>query len=198
VHPKFRTPAVSIISFCGVAIIELIFAAMPSLDGGVKHLYAKLFRGEDGITFLGDLYAFGAAASYSMVFIALIALRLKDPQSPRRFKMPFNVPMTYRGNRVEFPLLAVVGFFGIASILVFTMITHEIGRIAGPSWLIVGVIGYLIYRKHKGLPIFGSQKQDWRKAQVAILQGAGELEMMDEYIANLKALDARTAKAQAP
>jgi APA family basic amino acid/polyamine antiporter len=197
VHPRFRTPAVSIISFCGVAIIELTFAAMPSLDGGVKHLYAKLFHGEDGITFLGDLYAFGAAASYSMVFIALAALRLKDPESPRRFKMPFNIPMTYRGTKVEFPVLAVVGFFGIASILVFTMITHEIGRIAGPSWLIFGVIGYLIYRKRKGLPVFGSQKQDWRKQQVKILQDAGELDMMDEYIANLKALDARTAKAAA-
>jgi APA family basic amino acid/polyamine antiporter len=197
VHPRFRTPAVSILSFCGVAIIELIFAAMPSLDNGVKELYRRLFHGEDGITFLGDLYAFGAAASYSMVFIALAALRLKDPESPRRFKMPFNIPMTYNGRRVEFPLLAVVGFCGIASILVFTMITHEIGRIAGPSWLVFGVIGYLIYRKHKGLPVFGSQKQDWRKAQIGILQDAGELDMMDEYIANLKALDARTAKAAA-
>ncbi|HEY0799013.1 MAG TPA: APC family permease [Candidatus Baltobacteraceae bacterium] len=195
VHPKFRTPAVSIISFCGVAIIELIFAALPSLDGGVKAIYARLFHGEDGITFLGDLYAFGAAASYSMVFIALAALRLKDPASPRRFKMPFNIPMTFHGERVEFPLLAVVGFMGIASILVFTMITHEIGRVAGPSWLILGIIGYLLYRKRKGLPVFGSQKQDWRKQQITILQDAGELDMMDEYIVNLKEMEARKRQA---
>jgi hypothetical protein len=52
----------------------------------------------------------------------------------------------------------------------------------------------LIYRKRKGLPVFGSQKQDWRKQQITILQDAGELDMMDEYISNLKALDARTAK----
>ena len=32
VHAKFRTPAISIIAFCGVAVIELIFAALPSLD----------------------------------------------------------------------------------------------------------------------------------------------------------------------
>jgi APA family basic amino acid/polyamine antiporter len=179
---------VSILSFCGVAIIELIFAALPSLDQNVKGIYARLFRGEDGITFLGDLYAFGAAASYSMVFVALAALRLKDPQSPRKFKMPFNIPVTYRGNRAEFPLLAVVGFIGIMSILAFTMITHEIGRVAGPSWLIIGLIGYLVYRKHKGLPVFGSRPQDWHKAQIAILQDAGELELMDEYIAAVKAL----------
>jgi amino acid transporter len=190
VHPKFRTPAVSILTFCGFAIVELIFASLPSLSAPVKAIYARLFRGEDGITFLGDLYAFGAAASYSFVFIALIALRLNDSQSPRRFKMPFNIPFTFKGNRVEFPVVAVIGFFGIVSILVFTMITHEIGRIAGPLWIVLGIVGYLFYRRRKRLPVFGSQPHDWRKAQINILQEAGELEMMDEYLVNVKRMDA--------
>lgn len=193
VHPKYRTPAVSISVFCGVAIIELIFAALPSLSPPVREIYTRLFHGEDGITFLGDLYAFGAAASYSLVFIALISLRFNDPQSPRRFKMPFNIPMTYKGNRVEFPVIAVVGFAGIASILVFTMITHEIGRVAGPLWIFFGIIGYLLYRKRKRLPVFRSQPHDWRKAQINILQSAGELEMMDEYILNVRKMDEQRA-----
>jgi APA family basic amino acid/polyamine antiporter len=193
VHPKFRTPVVSIATFCGFAIVELIFAALPSLSPPVKQIYARLFHGEDGITFLGDLYAFGAAASYSLVFIALIALRLFDSQSPRRFKMPFNVPFTFRGNRVEFPIVAVIGFFGIVSILAFTMITHAIGRIAGPTWIVFGLIGYLVYRKRKGLPVFRSQTHDWRRAQINILQEAGELEMMDDYLLNVKAMDERAA-----
>jgi len=197
VHKKFRTPAISIMTFCGFAIIELIFASLPSLSPPVKHVYARLFRGEDGITFLGDLYAFGAAASYSFVFIALIALRLNDSQSPRRFKMPFNVPFTYRGNRVEFPVVAVIGFFGIVSILAFTMITHEIGRVAGPLWILCGIGGYLIYRRHKALPVFGSQTHDWRKAQINILQEAGELEMMDEYLLNVRRMDVAAAAAAA-
>jgi APA family basic amino acid/polyamine antiporter len=198
VHPRFRTPVVSIASFCSLALVELIFASLPSLSPPIKHIYARLFRGEDGITFLGDLYAFGAAASYSFVFIALIALRLYDPQSPRRFKMPFNVPFTFRGNRVEFPIVAVIGFFGIVSILVFTMITHEIGRVAGPLWILFGIGGYLIYRKRKGLPVFRSQRHDWRKAQINILQEAGELEMMDEYLASVRAMDERRAAELAP
>jgi APA family basic amino acid/polyamine antiporter len=198
VHPKFRTPAVSILMFCGFAIVELIFAALPSLSPPVRAIYVRLFRGEDGITFLGDLYAFGAAASYSFVFIALIALRLNDSQSPRRFKMPFNVPFTYKGNRVEFPIVAVIGFMGIVSILAFTMITHEIGRVAGPLWIFFGIVGYLIYRRRKGLPMFGSQRHDWRKAQINILQQAGELEMMDEYLANVKVMDERRAAAGGP
>ena len=178
-------------------MLELIFAALPSLSPNLKSLYAELFRGEDGITFLGDLYAFGAAASYSFVFLAVIALRLNDSQTPRKFKMPFNIPFTYKGNRVEFPVVAVIGFFGIASILTFTLITHLIGRIAGPSWIILGLIGYLIYRKSHGLPVFRSQKHDWRKAQINILQDAGELELMDEYLANVKQMDERKAAAKA-
>ncbi len=198
VHPRFRTPAVSICVFCGVAIFELIFASLPSLSPSVKDTYRHFFRGEDGITFLGDLYAFGAAASYSFVFIALIALRLNDSQSPRKFKMPLNVPFTYRGNRVEFPIVAAIGFAGIVSILVFTMLTHEIGRIAGPTWIILGIIGYIVYRRGKGLPMFRSQSHDWRKAQINILREAGELEIMDEYLANVRRMDDRKAAAAAP
>jgi amino acid transporter len=184
-------------TFCGFAIVELIFASLPSLSPAVRYTYRHLFRGEDGITFLGDLYAFGAAASYSFVFIALIALRLNDSQSPRRFKMPFNIPFTYKGTRVEFPVVAVIGFFGIVSILVFTMITHEIGRVAGPLWILFGLIGYLVYRKRKRLPVFKSQPHDWRKAQINILQEAGELEMMDEYLVNVKRIDATKRAAAA-
>ena len=195
VHPRFRTPVVSIAVFCGVGVIELIFASLPSLVPGLRTTYAHLFRGEDGITFLGDLYAFGAAASYSFVFIALVALRLNDSQSPRKFKMPFNVPFTYRGNRVEFPIVAVIGFAGIVSILAFTMITHAIGRIAGPTWIVLGVIGYMAYRRKRRLPVLGSQPHDWRKAQINILQQAGELELMDQYLENVKRMDERRAAA---
>jgi len=197
VHPRFRTPVVSIAAFCGVGVVELVFASLPSLSPGVKAMYAHLFRGEDGITFLGDLYAFGAAASYSFVFIALIALRLNDPQSPRKFKMPFNVPFTYRGNRVEFPIVAVIGFFGIASILAFTMITHAIGRVAGPTWIVCGIVGYMAYRRIKRLPVLRSQQHDWRAAQINILRNAGELELMDEYLSNVQGMDERAAAARA-
>jgi basic amino acid/polyamine antiporter, APA family len=196
VHAKFRTPMISIVAFSFVAVLELVFAALPSLDPGARVFYARLFRGEKGLDFLADLYAFGAATSYSFVFIALIALRLIDPLSPRKFKIPFNIPMTVRGERAEFPIIAVIGFLGIFAILIFTLFTHPIGRIAGPTWLVLGIVFYFIYRARKGLPLFRSQKRDWRKQQVEILRSAGELELMDEYIANVKASDERRTRAQ--
>ncbi len=196
VHAKFRTPAISIVTFGGIAILELLFAAFPSLHPGAMTLYARFFRNETGLDFLADLYAFGAATSYSFVFLALIALRLKDPLSPRKFKIPFNLPVRVGGENAEFPIVAVIGFVGIVSILVFTLFTHPIGRIAGPTWLVLGILAYFVYRRHRGFPLFGSQPHDWRKAQVEILRNAGELELMDEYVANVKASDERRAKAQ--
>ena len=191
VHQKFRTPTVSLVVLTGVAIVEMIFAALPSLSPHMAAVYSQHFKGEGGIDFLGDLYAFGAATSYSFVFVALIALRLVDPLSPRKFKIPINIPFTFRGERVEFPVVAVIGFIGIVAILVFTMITHPIGRIAGPSWIVFGLVIYFIYRRRKGLPLLHSVKRDWRTEQVGILRRAGELELMDEYVANVKASDER-------
>src|SRR5665213_939732 len=60
VHAKFRTPVVSLVTFSSVALLELIFAAIPTLDRGAAQIYAHWFNGEGGLDFLADLYAFGA------------------------------------------------------------------------------------------------------------------------------------------
>jgi len=198
VQAKYRTPAVSIITFCGLAALVLLFAALPSLYPGISGFYNRFFHNEAGITVLADLYAFGAATSYSFVFIALIALRLNDPLSPRKFTIPFNIPMRFRGEDVKFPVVAVVGFIGIFSILVFTMITHEIGRIAGPGWLLAGFVGYVFYRRYKGFPVFRSRKHDWPQQQISILRDAGELELMDELLVNLKRREGTVPASQPP
>jgi APA family basic amino acid/polyamine antiporter len=177
VNRKFRTPVISIAVFSSVAILELVFAAL---------------QGDEGFRFLGDLYAFGAAASYTLVFCALIALRLNDPLTPRKFMIPFNIPMTFRGERVAFPIVGIIGLLGILAILVFVLLTHPIGRIAGPAWLVLGTIGYLFYRRRKGLPLFGSQPRNWSADQLNILRESGELELMDELAEKIRARSAPT------
>jgi APA family basic amino acid/polyamine antiporter len=79
----------------------------------------------------------------------------------------------------------------------FTLRTHALGRIFGPSWLILGFILYLVYRHYRRLPLLRSQRRDWRNEQVEILRRAGELELMDEYLANIKASDERRAGVRA-
>lgn len=169
VHAKFRTPAISIVTFTALAVLVLCLAAV---------------QGDNGFNFLGDLYAFGAAASYTLVFVALMSLRLNDPLTPRRFMIPFNIAMRYRGRRVFFPIVGVIGFLGIFAILIFVLLTHPIGRIAGPGWVLAGLAVYLFYRRRKGLPVWKSAPRDWVKEQTAILLSAGELELMDEYKEN--------------
>jgi len=187
VDAHYRTPAVSIFTFCGLALAVLVFAALPSLDHNAYAIYNRFFHGEAGLDVLADLYAFGAATSYSFVFVALIALRLKDPLSPRRFRIPLNIPVRVRGEHAAFPVIGVLGFAGIFSILVFTMLTHPIGRVAGPLWLVAGFLTSLVYRTRKRLPRFGSRPVDWEREQITILRDAGELELMDELIEKLRA-----------
>jgi hypothetical protein len=88
---------------------------------------------------------------------------------------------------VEFPVVGVLGFLGIFAILIFVLLTHDVGRIAGPSWVLLGLCGYLVYRRRKNLPVLHSRTVDRTQEQIGILRDAGELEMMDEYIARQRA-----------
>ncbi|MBC5824620.1 MAG: amino acid permease [Candidatus Eremiobacteraeota bacterium] len=124
-HRRTRTPAGTILFFSGIAVIELI---------------AAYLQGNGALNFLADLYAFGAALSYTLVFIALITLRFTDPLAPRKFRMPWNVPLRVKGRTGDVSILSLVGVLGIGAIFVFTILTHPIGRIAGPSWVIMGII----------------------------------------------------------
>lgn len=170
-HPKTRTPVVSILVFSGVAVVELI---------------AAFLQGDQALNFLADLYAFGAALSYTLVFVALITLRFTDRASPRPYRMPWNVPLTIRGRSGTVSIVSVLGLLGIASILVFTLLTHPVGRIAGPAWVVLGVGFFALYRLRKRRPVFGSTDHRWAEHQQRVLTRAGELEMLDEYKAGLK------------
>jgi basic amino acid/polyamine antiporter, APA family len=167
---KTRTPVVTILIFSGVALVELI---------------AAYLQGDQAIGFMFDLYAFGAALSYTLVFVALITLRFTDPYAPRPFKMPLNLNVTVGKRTAPVSLLSLIGLAGIFAILIFTLMTHPIGRIAGPSWVLLGIVFFAIWRTRTKRPVFGSVKRDWVKMQEETLANAGELEMLDEYRAAL-------------
>ena len=196
VHARFRTPMISIVVFTAVARdrTDLRRAAVAAVPGD-GDLYAQLFNGESGLDFLADLYAFGAATSYSFVFVALDRATLGRPAEPAQVQdsVQHSDDVPRRACR-SFRSLPSSASSASTAILVFTLITHPIGRIAGPSWIVLGIILYFIYRARKRLPLLGSRKHDWRGQQVEILRRAGELELMDEYIANVRASDERRAK----
>ena len=96
--------------------------------------------------------------------------------------------MTFRGERVEFPVIAVIGFIGMIAILVVHDDHPSDRPHRGP------VVDRLRYHSLLHLSLHASdcrssvrKKRDWRSEQVEILRRAGELELMDEYVANVRA-----------
>src|SRR6266446_1644337 len=170
VHPKFRTPVRTLIVFSGIALLELWLAGLSS----------------NAYDLLGNMYAFGAATAYMLVFVSLLVLRFVDPWTPRPFKVPLNIPLRGKDGEVRrLPLVGVLGFLGISTILFLVVLTHSIGRIAGPAWIVLGLLIYSWYRRHRKLPITQPLKRDWEKEQLLVYEDAGEHELADEYRENL-------------
>jgi APA family basic amino acid/polyamine antiporter len=170
VHPKFRTPVRTLIVFSGIALLELWLAGLSS----------------NAYDVLGNMYAFGAATAYMLVFVSLLVLRFVDPWTPRPFKVPLNIPLRGKDGEVRrLPLVGVLGFLGISTILFLVVLTHSIGRIAGPAWIVLGLLIYSWYRRHRKLPITKPLKRDWEKEQLLVYEDAGEHELADEYRENL-------------
>jgi basic amino acid/polyamine antiporter, APA family len=170
VHPKFRTPIRTLTVFSGIALIELWLAGLSP----------------NAYDVLGNMYAFGAATAYMLVFVSLLVLRFKDPWTPRPFKVPLNIPIRGKDGEVRLlPITGILGFLGISSILIMVVLTHAIGRIAGPAWIIVGLIIFFWYRHRKGLPLRKSLKRNWVQEQLEVYEDAGEGELADEMRENL-------------
>lgn len=128
-HPKFGTPWLGIVVFGSLAII-------PMLPGKAD--------------FLGNLYAFGAMLSFTIAHLALLRLRVKEPDQRRPYRSGLNVKI--RG--YDIPMLAIFGLFGTG--LAFVVVaSRNLGGIsyAGFTWLLVGIVAYPIARKRMGLDL---------------------------------------------
>jgi APA family basic amino acid/polyamine antiporter len=167
VHPKYRTPTRTISIFSAIGIVQI--------------LLAFLFGQDAAMEILGNMYAFGATLGYSLVFIALIRLRFTDPYTPRPYKMPLNTKVKYKGREVDVPILGFIGTAGVLFVLTEVVLTHTIGRIAGPAWVFLCFIYYVWYRKKVGLPVFRTIERDWEAEQKAVLQSAEEFELLEHY-----------------
>ena len=171
VHPKFRTPVRSLVVFSGIAMVELWLSGLSS------NVYDTL----------ANMYAFGAATAYMLVFVSLLALRFKDPWTPRPFKVPLNIRLRGKDGETRLlPIAGVLGFLGISSILFLVVLTHSIGRIAGPGWIVLGLLIYFWHRRRNKLPFRKTLKRDWTKEQLDVYEDAGEYELADELRENLE------------
>jgi APA family basic amino acid/polyamine antiporter len=125
VHPRRLTPYVAIIVF-GIVACLLILPGSTS--------------------FLADLYAFGAMISFTTAHVSVVALRIREPDTPR----PFRSPLTVRVRGHALPLLSVLGGAGTFTVWCVVVATHAEGRVIGFIWMAAGIAMYVVYRKLNG------------------------------------------------
>jgi len=167
VHPSYRTPVRTIIVFSSLGMLLALFAFLVG-------------RGA-ALDVLANMYAFGATLGYTLVFISLMKLRVSDPYSPRPYRMPLNLTLQIGQRRVDFPILGIVGILGVMTVLFEVILTHAIGRIAGPLWVLLSVLGYWYFRKSRRLPLFKSIPRNWESMQKEVLESAEEFELLEQY-----------------
>jgi len=132
-HPKFRTPWIGIVLFGGIACLTII---------------------PGQATFLGNMYAFGAMLSFTIAHLAVIRLRIKEPERQR----PYRGPGTLRVAGRRLPLFALLG--GLGTFLAFATVTvlHLTVAGAGVGWLAIGIVVYVSYRHRQGLDLTTTTK----------------------------------------
>ncbi len=123
-HPRFKTPALAIVVFAGIAPIIVM------LPGDT--------------TFIGTLYSFGATLSFTVAHVSIIRLRtLVRDGDERRFTARPN--LTVRG--VQWPLFAFLGAFGTGVSWLVIVVQNPATRWVGLGWLAAGFAGYALYRR---------------------------------------------------
>lgn len=135
-HPKFRTPLVSLGTFG-------ILAAIIILCSGGK------------LAFLADLYNFGAMLAFFSAHLSLLMMRVKQPDAKRPFKVPFNIRFK---NGVSLPITSILGCLATAATWVLVVITKPDGRYLGFAWIAFGLAMYFYYRKKKRIAPMGQVK----------------------------------------
>ena len=98
------------------------------------------------VQFLASVFSFGVLLAFTAAQLAVVKLRITEPDLPRPYRSPFNVSF----RRAEIPIPAVVGAVLTFLVWIDSMATHAGARYAGPAWLAVGLVVYVVVRRSHG------------------------------------------------
>jgi APA family basic amino acid/polyamine antiporter len=135
-HPKFKTPYVSIVVF-GLVAGLLVLPGM--------------FQGGTVIDLLAAVYSLAATFAFCSAHLSVMRLRFIEPDLYRPYRMPGNV----RFGRDYIPVLSVVGALAIGTVftqLMFQNISNSTWIYLG--WLGLGVLTFVLYRRHRHEPLW--------------------------------------------
>ena len=135
-HPKFRTPYISIIVF---GIAGALLVAPGILVGGKV------------IDLMSAVYSLAATFAFCSAHLSVMRLRYIEPGLHRPYRMPWNI----RFGRDSIPLLSLVGALFIGTVftqLMFQNISNSSFVYVG--WLALGAITFVAYRKYRKEPLW--------------------------------------------
>ena len=107
---------------------------------------AAVLRPSDEVASLASLYSFGVLLAFSAAQLAVIWLRITQPELRRPFRVPLNLRLGY----AEIPVPTRVGFALTLTVWVVALSTHPGARYAGPAWLALGLVVYVTVRRSLG------------------------------------------------
>ncbi|MEA2311887.1 MAG: basic amino acid/polyamine antiporter, family, partial [Solirubrobacteraceae bacterium] len=128
-HPRRSTP----VAVIGIGTLLAIALLLPA-----------------DLNFLVGISAFGATVAFTIVALAVIRLRFKEPNRDRPYRMPLNV----RVGRGEVPLPAVFAALLSAAAMLAVLVYHGGARWFGLGWMAFGVVLYVYYRTSQGKDVF--------------------------------------------
>jgi APA family basic amino acid/polyamine antiporter len=100
--------------------------------------------------FLASAYSFGVLLAFTAAQLAVIRLRMREPDLARPFRARPEVSV--RGYPI--PLAALVGAPATFAIWVLAVVTHSGARYAGPVWLACGLVVFVAVRRSRRRGLF--------------------------------------------
>jgi APA family basic amino acid/polyamine antiporter len=107
-------------------------------------LATPLFKHD--VSFLASVFSFGVLLAFTAAQVAVIRLRIREPDLPRPYRAPFTITV----RRAEIPLPSIIGAIATFLIWALALATHPGARYAGPAWLAAGVVIYTLVRRSHG------------------------------------------------
>ena len=135
-HPKFKTPMVSIVTFGIVGALLVV---------------PGIWVGSHEIDLMSAVYSLAATFAFCAAHLAVMRLRFVEPELYRPYRMPGNIKF----GRESIPILSLVGALAIGT--VFTQLMFQ--NISSSTWIYLawlgaGVLTFVAYRKYRKEPLW--------------------------------------------
>src|SRR5262249_16588021 len=126
----------TLVSPYAIVSVVVVSSAIVIVSGFISH----------DLPYLPSLFSLGVLLAFTATQLAVIKLRVTEPDLPRPYRTPLNVTI----RRAEIPVPAIVGAVLTFAVWIAGVVTHPGARYVGPLWLLVGIFVFVAVRRYYG------------------------------------------------